>query len=231
VLLLNSISFALDLQADLYELKTDSITAKFHFVLRDNVQNQKLNREIEFKDVKGQVVTQETVHFAGDSGLSDILDYNLDQKQMHLKVKIIRRAEKDKTAKYEIKVIKGEAGDEKTQSEDFEIKPNLILPTVLLDVMTSHSEIWEQDKEWEFRLLIPDLLQTVGMRVTLVKDAKPDSILRLKMRPSTWAIAAFVDPLYFELDKVTHKIKRAEGRTLLLGDSGEPFVARTEFKP
>jgi hypothetical protein len=220
------ITEAEDLQADLYGLKAGSSVPEFHFVRKDTVQDGHLRRESLFKDAKEQIAVSEVMVFSGTDEGTPILSTETSQNQTQVSVKVQRKARTGEADRYEIDVL--EKGEHRIES--FQVKPDLILPPQLLMIMVKNWDLWEQKKDLNFRLLIPDLRQTLSMEISRVEDSSRPEVVRLKMRPSNFAISAFVDPLYFEFDKNTKAILKAEGRTLLIDQDKNPFIARTVFK-
>gem|GEM_PF-3653903 len=189
---------------------------------RDNVQSGVLSRESTFRDSEDHIVATEKIVYAGPHAGTALTDYQLANQQSHINIRVQRiepPAEKNKKTLPTYEVVVKKADGSQT-SESFPIRENLILPPQLLDQLTAHLIDWEQKQDWEFNLLVPDLQMTVTMKVSVAETTT--ETLRLKLRPAYWAIAAFVSPLYFNLDRKT--------KTLLLGADGKPFVARTEFR-
>ena len=219
--------------ADLYDLKSTSNTAKFHFSRRDTLKGEKpneiLTRETVFKDAKDQVAVSELVTFKGSNEESGLDHYEVEQKQTQDSIKVSVKANEKKEPIYCVEVT-DKKGTLKT--ENFRIQPDLLLPPFLVYEMQNHWENWLKSQVWEFRLLVPDLFQTVTFKVFVDTDSekRKENVIRLKMKPANFAISAFVSPLYFEFNQKTKTLLRAEGRTLLLDENGDPFVARTEFK-
>jgi hypothetical protein len=242
---------AADLQAELYDLKSASSVPKFHFSSHDHSTipssqaNPKLTREIVFTNDKNEKVVREWIQFASVSEDSPLMSYEMQHSQSHIHLMVTRKEvpqtdssqSNPASSQYTVE-IQEQSGT--TKPETFPIVPDLLLPPMLVHAMQSHWELWQQGKTWECKLLVPDLLQTVTMKIFPESSAENQpknkqitetKTLRLKMVPASIFIKVFVSPLYFEFDLQTHQILRAEGRTLLLNEKGEPLIARTEFAP
>lgn len=160
-------------------------------------------------------------HPSSNGSGPNITEYELNHHQTKTHVLVSATAES-----FTVQVR--ENGREKPKMKKFDRIENRILPPGIIEFFQSKWDELASGKEIEFTLLVPDILNVV----TFVVQSRPSSagVLRLRMKPSYWHVSLIVDPIFFEFDRQTKRIRRVEGRTLLLDETKKPFVAKTVFK-
>ncbi len=103
-------------------------------------------------------------------------------------------------------------------------------PTLVGHVF-QHLDAFRAGKSLEVRFAILDRLETIGFALRAV-PAQPGQT-RVRMRPSSFILAAAIDPIDFTFDTATGKLVRLEGRVppkVRAGDRWRDFDARVEYQ-
>ena len=140
----------------------------------------------EYKDPKGNIA------FADDSELmgSQVLNYKVHQYQLRQEAEI--KVEKDKV---QFSLTK----DGKTQTETEDLGSTLVVSSNFSKFVFDHwSEILKGESV-KLRFAVWDRLETVGFTIFKVGEELlgPRKTVKIKMKPSSLAISALVDPLFF----------------------------------
>lgn len=215
IFLLSNQVFADTIKAELF---STSDQPDFFYTRQDNVENDKLRKTSKFEDRKGNTVATELVEFDGKDETSALRRYTLKQIQSHSDVEVVRENQKfSVTVKTEGKVTAETFGTD------------LLLPPQIPFELLRHLDLMLQGETYKFKLLIPDIRQTITMSASLAKTAETEPI-RIKLQVSNLAISMFVSPVYFSFDRTSHRLAFVEGRTLLLDSKGNPWVGKTVMR-
>lgn len=207
------------LEAQLFSLQGASDQVVFRFYSNDVFQDGKTVRETRFENTSGEVVAREKVTFQGWAAS----DYELDHVQQKLIVKIQRAGER-----FQAEIIK----DGKVRSDSASASADTILPPMILDRIQSDLERLAKGERLKFKVLIPDLMQTITFEAKLEKGLSTSSSAPrvIRLNPSNWLISILAPPpLFFHFDSSSKAPLEARGQTLLLEKNGKPFFARTVF--
>jgi hypothetical protein len=198
------------LKADLLDKKSESLLYRFTRVEPgvgfEPTELKKIVRT--FTDPSGQIVAAEEVFYQSERLTKIVLDHKQLNESGELEVK---------DDKLIFKYTRG--GKQKVSEEKYD--PTLtavdqIYPTILKN--------WKellQGKTIPIRLPVLDRRETVGFKFFKEKDAqlKGKDVIVIKMKPSSFFIAAIVDPILFYFDKTeikstNPKLIQVVGRTV-----------------
>lgn len=208
------------LEAQLFSLQGASDEVVFRFYSNDISQDGKIVRETRFENTSGEVVAREKVTFQGWVAS----DYELDHAQQKLVVKIRKAGER-----FQAEIRK----DGKVRTDSASASAETILPPMILDRIQSDLEKLKKGERLKFKVLIPDLMQTITFEAKMEKGESTSSTapLVIRLNPSNWLISLLAPPpLYFHFDSSSKVPLEARGQTLLLDKNAKPFFARTVFK-
>ncbi len=163
------------------------------------VQGKRTVEDI-FKDPKGNVVAVETFIYQGE----DLKSY---QSQHH-------QTEIDGKVTLDGKAVTFTLGS-KTWTEDFE--PNVISKNQIVSYLHKNWDSLMTGETIPIRLLVVDRGETVGFKFFKIEEAtvQDKKVVIVKMKPSSFVIAALVDPLIFTFEKdAFHKLLEVSGRVV-----------------
>jgi len=115
---------------------------------------------------------------------------------------------------FEYTIGQGEAARRSSGIE--ELAPDTLIDDMIPDFIASHWGLLEKGSPARFRYIVLSRKETVGFK--LVKEAdttwRGESVVRLRMQPTSFIIAQLVDPLFFVVEKHgPHRILEYTGRT------------------
>lgn len=102
--------------------------------------------------------------------------------------------------------------DGKTKTDTEDIPENLVLTATLTDFLASKGEPLLKGDTIEARLGVLDRLETVGFK--FFKSSETADTVTIKMKPTSFVIAAIVDPLFLTFHKEGMRIAEINGRTM-----------------
>ncbi len=214
------------LEAKLYPLNSEARDKSaqdfvYRFQSEDRVQEKKAVRVTKFETKSGEVVAEEKV-VLGDKGLVE--EYVLDHRQQKLVVKIQRTE-----LRYQAEISKSGKVRRDSARAGSEGKSEVVLPPFIVDRIQRDLANLEKGVKTEFKVLIPDLMQTITFRAQL--DRIENGRVVIQLSPANWIISIFAPPpLFFFFDKKTNALLEAHGQTLLVDEKGKPFFSRTVFE-
>lgn len=108
--------------------------------------------------------------------------------------------------------------DGKTRTADEDEPENLVVTGTVTDWVAAHAEPLLKGETLHVRFGVLDRRETVGFKFFKIDEGKRDGkdTVTIKMKPTSFVIAAIVDPLLFIYEKDGGKIRIAEiqGRTM-----------------
>lgn len=161
-----------------------------------------------FKDADGKVAAIETTTFALKNGSETLVSYIQDQKQLEAlgKVEIVGDEAKFSYTR-----------DGKTKTATEKVSGDFVVGPSLVSFLKSNWEKIAKGETVKARFVVVDRLETVGFQYFKEKEkdvqGKPGVVV--KMKPSSFLIAAIVDPLHFAFDKDGQQLLELEGRTVV----------------
>ncbi|MGE3973953.1 MAG: hypothetical protein AB7F59_05445 [Bdellovibrionales bacterium] len=198
------------LKADILDKKTE--LHLFRFTRDDShipatpADQKKVTRS--FKSLEGAPVATEEVYYSSDKLQKIIFQQHQLREEGSLEIK-------------EGKIYFQYTKEGKTKKDDEKFDPDLTAVDQIHPKLNKHWKELMDGKTISIRLPVLDRLETVGFKFF----KEPDTILRkkevvvIKMKPSSFVIAALVDPLLFYFDKTPsangeHKLLEVVGRTV-----------------
>jgi hypothetical protein len=105
--------------------------------------------------------------------------------------------------------------DGKADTDDEKDVPNLIIGPYVVEYLTKNWDTLAKGEELKARFAALDRKETVGFTFKKIEDEKagPGKVV-IRMKPTSFIIAALVDPLLFTFDGATRKLHSVLGRTL-----------------
>ena len=158
---------------------------------------------VQFLSLKGEVLVDETCHYAGDK----LLRYTYDQKQMKEGGEISIH---DGKVFYEF--IKG--GE--IQRDDEKQPEDMMLADLMQPFIQNHwHELVDEEDTLHTHYLVLEKQDSYGFKFFTDGEAKcgSDDCMRIIMKPSSFLIAAFVNPIKILVEKKDpHRIREIDGR-------------------
>jgi hypothetical protein len=208
------------LKAEVFPLNKVSGPPTFRYSSQEESHGDLVIRTAKFVKGDGELAASEKITFKRHKDHEEITLYELQQLQTNTHVQVTLEG-----AKYQVEL---QEGKDHPKHETDSAGADVILPPALLSSMLERWDLWQHDGKWEFKLLLPDLLMTVTMKIEVAERSSEK--LKLKLKPAYFYIAAFVSPLYFEWDAKNRKIAKIEGTTLLRDEKNGQFKATTVFE-
>lgn len=176
-----------DFSGVIYEKDSQKKKELFKIQVEEKSDKENVNVKSTFKDSDGVVALEQNVTLHGD----DIVRDEVDQKQLGQKGLIEVKEDQiffSKTVKGETKVKKEKKGDTFVTSGNFQ------------RFVRSHWSEIEKGTSISFRFGVWDRQETVGFEIFKISEEKINdkAVLVLKMKPSSFLIAALVKPLIFK---------------------------------
>lgn len=204
----------LDLTAKVFEDKNKE-KQLFTFERSSEIQDARTIVNTVFKDMEGQVAVTEYAEFAKDK---------LDQIQLY------RQSQKQVGAEGSVEVKDGKAhftytqGGKTKKATEKAVENLVVTPSVLSYLQKRWSKI-EKGEVVKIRLAVLDRLETVGFEFSKDKeiDHNGQKAIVVKMKPSSFIIAALVDPLHFYLSKDGQRLLEIHGRTTVKRKDGNSY--------
>lgn len=106
--------------------------------------------------------------------------------------------------------------DGKTETDEEDAAPNLIVGPTTVDYLHANWDKLMAGDDVDVRYASLDRKETVGFKFFKIEDKIVDGkpVALVKMKPSSFVIAAIVKPLIFTFDKTTKRLLELDGRTL-----------------
>lgn len=153
--------------------------------------------QLEFKDLAGQVVVHEEAERVG----SQLKTYSVDHRQTGRKGQIVVEGQRVKFHFQEGSKIK--------DVEEEKLPPNFVVGPTLVPYVSEHWKEITAGHTVDIRFGVWDRQETVGFSLFKVGQEKLDGqeVVLLKFKPTSFVIAALVDPVIFKFS--------TDGKTLL----------------
>jgi hypothetical protein len=164
----------------------------------------------EFTAPDGSLAARETAVYEGDN----LVSYDLEELQIQARgtVKLSRGSKTEATIAFQY--VSGTNPKRNASTES--LRPDTLISDMLAPFLAAHWNDLLKGKEVKCRYVAAARAETVGFK--FVKHAestvqgKPAVII--KMAPSSFLIAALVDPLFFTMEKDgAHRVLQYDGRT------------------
>ncbi|MGE5085455.1 MAG: hypothetical protein ACM3MG_04085 [Bacillota bacterium] len=188
--------------ATLYDLKSHQGKKLFTFQLDVTSQGAESLVGSQFRDLNGAVVVAEKGVVNG----AELVSYEIDRPQTSEKGRI---AVRDGKIFFE---YEGPGG--KKKSADEKVKGLILCSANFSSFVKAHWNELSAGKELDVRFAVWDRLETVGFTLKKIKDVSQGDkkMLELQMKPTSFVIAALVDPVNLWYAYADQKIQILKGR-------------------
>jgi hypothetical protein len=188
--------------AQLYGLKSERKQKLYDLTIDFSQQGAEILVQSDFRDTDGKTVVAEKGVVAGDK----ILRYEIVRSQTSEKGTIV--VENDKI-KFE---YEGADGKKKTAEE--KAKGFIVCSSSFALFVKSHFEQLKNGEEISIRFAVWDRLETVGftLRNLGIKEIDGEKVMEVQMKPTSFVIAALVDPVHFWFAEKDKNLRVMKGR-------------------
>lgn len=203
VLFLSFSTFAQEkVTGTLYSLKGKPDTVLYTSVFEGTLQGDVVATDVVYKDAQGQVVVTEKGQVKG----AQILSYEMNRPQT--------------SEKGQFKVTDGkiyftyEGPGGKKKSAEEKVKGDLLSTANFNAFVLSKWDELASGKGVDVRFAVWDRLETVGftLQKTGETEKNGEKLLELRMKPTSFVIAAIVDPIFFWYGFSDKKLRSMKGR-------------------
>ncbi len=212
-------------EGTLFELKSNRANALFksRIEVAENASKQETTSVVH-TDLAGKVVVREEGLLQG----AKLISYSIERSQTGEKGSI--RVEDGKVY-FEYEDSKG---NKRKDSE--KIKGQVVCSANFLPFV---KEQWDRiltGQDVDVRFAVWDRLETVGFTIKKMGEQMYEGkkLIELRMKPTSFVIAALVDPLYFLVDAESKDLRLMKGRVppkQLVGGSWKDLDAEVIYKP
>ncbi len=205
-------AFAETVTGEGFEQKTDFGKKLFDLDIRIDTSDGLTKTTATYKDLKGQPTVEERGVVKGD----ELISFDVDQMQIKEKGRIEVQGDK-------VFFTYEKGGKKKTADE--KLKKPLLTPANFNLYVSSHWADFSSGKEVEVRFAIWYRLETVGFKIFKVGETLKGSqkLIQLRMKPSSFVIAALVDPLNLWYTEDGQKLIDLSGRVSTMLPNGTGF--------
>jgi hypothetical protein len=164
----------------------------------------------EFTAPDGTLAARETVVYLGD----DLVSFELEDLQIRTRaaVQLSRAAKTGATIAFNY--ISG--NNTRTNVATESLRPDTLISDMIAPFLTAHWDDLLKGKEVKCRYVAADRAETIGFKFVKhaesTRSGKP--VVVLKMSPSSFVVAAFVNPIFVTMEKDgNHRVLQYDGRT------------------
>ncbi|WP_413581466.1 hypothetical protein [Bdellovibrio sp. HCB288] len=188
--------------AELFDLKSDRKQKLYDLNLEITPQGAETRMHGEFRDTQGKVVVVEKGAAAGDKFVS----YEIVRSQTGEKGRITLEGDKIK--------FEYEGSDGKTKTSEEKSKGILLSTANFAPFVLSHWEEFQKGSSISVRYAVWDRLETVGFTLKKVGETEVagEKLMELQMKPTSFVIAALVDPVHFWYSDKDRTLRVLKGR-------------------
>ncbi len=181
--------------------------------------DHKINAEGDGQTVNNAFLTAEGATVATEKTIlkaNALVSYELESKQTNTIGKVEVQGDR---------VNFSYSRDGKTKTDSEKLKGNLVVGPTLIPFMRSNWQTLLDGKEIDVRFGVPDRLETVGFTLKKVeeKDYKGQKAVVIRMKPTSFLIAALVKPVHFTMSSSSDRLLEMRGRTVPKKKEGDSF--------
>ena len=195
------------IDAKLYEIGSDRKKVLFSLQVKQN-KDRSFSRS-EFKNTKGEVVTTEEIHYNSDGSLSVFkISHPLMKQSGEISIK-------GKKVYFSYSKTNDE-GKIETDTDDEDLTDDFVIGPMIRGYVQKRWATIAKGDDVDFRIAVVDRQETVGFKIFKDKETELSGkkVWVLKMKPTSFIIAAIVDPLYFTFTADGKTLLEVKGRTL-----------------
>jgi len=209
-------------EATIYEKDTKLGKKLFTFETKEDVSDGSQMITTTYKNLEGQEIIVENATLKDDK----LVKFSIDQKQIEAKATVEVKDGK-------VFFTKLEKGNEKKNDEKY--KEPLVISSNFQRYVASQLDDLIKGKTIEFRYVAWTRAETVGFEIFKESEENynGEDVVVLKMKPSSFIIAALVKPLQFKFSKSSKKLLYMKGRVAPMqkvGDSYKDLDAEVVYK-
>lgn len=200
-LVLSRVVFAETITGELFERHTNFGKKLFDLVIEVQKKEGVTQTFVTYKDPAGQVAVVEKGTFKGD----ELIVFDIDQKQTQ---------EKGHVQVVGDKVLFSYEKDGKTKTAQEKLRKPLLTPANFNTYVANHWDEVVQGDGVEIRFAVWYRLETVGFKVFKVGERQKSGQkwVHVRMKPSSFVIAALVDPLELWYEESSRRLMEMSGR-------------------
>jgi hypothetical protein len=200
--------------ATIYEANSNKkhVLYKFTRTVTQSGPVAKILREFSYPD--GKVAAREHIVYDRDN----LVSYELEEIQINARGTVRLRRDPKTLGKGEIAFdyVTDTNSSGKTNANTESLRPDTLVGDMTAPFLVAHWNDLMKGKAVKCRLIVPSRAETVGFtfakHVESTWQGKP--VVVIKMSPSSFIIAALVDPLFFTMEKEgEHRLLQCDGRT------------------
>lgn len=214
VLFLSFQSFADEtVTAQAFEQNTNKAKKMFDYVSVLTEKDGLSEVAFSYKDLQGQTAYEEAAVLKG----SEFVKTNISQKQT------------GESATVEVKdgkiIFTKTSADGKTKTETEKLGKTMVMSANFKRFVHDHWKEIQDGKDVDFRYGVWDRMETVGFEIFKDKETtiNGEKAVIVKMKPSSFVIAAIVKPIYFTYNADGTKLVELNGRVPVKLKSGEKW--------
>jgi hypothetical protein len=204
---------ALNYTSELFEQGSGKSKKLYTMVTSSTMESTKETIQTQYKDLQGNVAIDQTVILDGGKLVRDELKQNQTNQIGLIEVK-------------DGKVFFSITKEGKTSTKDEKLKDSLVVAaTFQAHVQENWDKIAAGD-DIEFRYGVWHRQETVGFEIFKTGEDKlgTEEVLVLKMKPSSFIIAALVKPIIMKFSKSTKRLLELNGRVAPMQKKGDKFT-------
>jgi hypothetical protein len=198
------------LTGTIYAANSDLKRVLYKFKRTVTTSGNSLTAVREFTAPDGTLAARETVVYLGNDLVSfELVDH---QAKTRATVKLSRPAKTKATIDFHY--ISGNNTRTNVASES--LRSDTLISDMIAPFLTAHWDDLLKGKEVKFRFVAAERAETIGFKFAKhaesIRNGKP--VIVLKMSPSSFVVAAFVDPIFVTMEKDgDHRVLQYDGRT------------------
>ena len=164
----------------------------------------------EYADADGKLAARESAVYEGDN----LVSFELEELQINARgtVKVSRNLKSEPTTAF--KYVSD--NNTKTKAGTESLRPDTLIGDMIAPFLVAHWNDLMKGKEVKCRYVAAARAETVGFKFAKHAEstAQGKPVVIVKMSPSSFIIAALVDPLFFTMEKDgEHRVLQYDGRT------------------
>ena len=198
------------LTGTIYAVNSDQKCALYKFKRTVTTSGNSMTAVREFTDSDGQLAAREIAVYLGN----DLVSFELEDLQTKTRtmVKLARAAKTEATIAFNYVSDNNTKTNVTTES----LRPDTLIIDMIAPFLVAHWDDLLKGKEVKCRYVAADRAETVGFKFAKhaesTRNGKP--VVVLKMSPSSFVIAAFVNPIFVTMEKEgEHHVLQYDGRT------------------
>lgn len=201
-----------DYTGDLFQQGSEKQKKIYTFEMHSSEADGQLNTHGIYKDLEGNIVVEEKATLQG----SEIVRYEIDQKQVDQQGLIEVK---------EDKIFFTKTADGKTKTTDEKLRKPLVSSANFQKFVKDNWQALSKGDEVSFRYAVWDRQETVGFELfkTGMGKSGDEDVIVLKMKPSSFIIAALVKPIIFKFAADGSKLLEMNGRVPPKKKDGSTF--------